>query len=208
MGLVKRVGAASADLDRRSRARDVAGLMAGLADDDADVRRWSALDLAHHPEATGALVGRLEVEADRAVRDAVLTTLAGFDSLEAAAGLAPHLRSEDAALRTAVVSALAGMPTAAPSVVPALLDDADPDVRILTVMVLGQLRAQQVPGWLLEVLRTDEHPNVCAAALAELAELVEPSMAGVVAAVAARFPDDPFLAFTADALLDRLGATS
>lgn len=210
MGLVKRAAVAAADIDtdvaeRRAAGRDVPGLIATLVAPgaDADARRWAALDLAGEPEAVHALCAAVAAEGSRAARDAMLTALVETGGEDVVRALVVHLRSAGAELRNAVVEALAQIEATA-LVVPELLADPDPDVRILTVMALASLRSPLVPSWLLSVVREDEHANVCGAALGELAEVGDASMLAAVETLPARFPQDPFIAFAARSVAERL----
>jgi len=197
-------GAGEGQPDRRHRRRDVPGLVAGLNAADPETRRRAAVDLADEPDGVPALVARVGVERDPAVRDTVLTQLARLDSPEVATGLVPHLGSDDAGLRNAVVVAMAQMPRSVPPLVPGLLADPDPDVRILTIMMMAGLRVAELEGWLVGVLEHDTHTNVVASAVSELVPIAGPEAVDVLEAVPARFPDDPFLAFTVRAALARL----
>jgi hypothetical protein len=62
--------------DECEQPRDVAALVGQLGDPDPTARRWAARDLQPHPQGTAALVGRLQVEQDSAVREVILTALA------------------------------------------------------------------------------------------------------------------------------------
>lgn len=204
MALVKRAQAAPQEgADRRNRERDVPGLLAALEHTDPDVRRWAALDLAGKPEATEALSARLATEESRAARDAIVTALVQTGGEPVARALVPHLRSEDAAVRNAAVGALALIEATA-MVVPELLADPDPDVRVLCVMVLASLHDPRVPDWLLSVIEGDDHANVCGCAVDVLAEVGEPGMCDALEALPARFPSDPFLPFAVDLAVKRL----
>ncbi|MBG0818596.1 HEAT repeat domain-containing protein [Planomonospora sp. ID82291] len=179
-------------------------LIAALADADAERRRRAVLGLGGVGAAIPAVLERVH-DGDAAVREAALTVLAAHDSAEVAAGLAVHLRSEDAALRTAVVEALAAMPTGVLPLLAQLVLDPDPDVRILTAMVLAHLPSPQAVRWLVEMISADRHPNVVAAAVDALLPLAGAEHAPLLRAARTRFADDPFLRFTIDAALPRLG---
>lgn len=190
----------------RAHARDAAGLLRQLKRGDAEQRRWAARDLAGHPEAAAALGEQLLAEADPRVRDAILVSLSTLANEAAAAALLPLLRSDDAMLRNGAIEALGGMPQAVAPRVAALLRDADPDVRILTVNLLGELRHAQVVPWLLQVLAEDSAVNVVAAALEVLAEVGEPAHVPALQAVQRRFRDDPFITFAAEMARERVEA--
>ncbi|MEV0565983.1 HEAT repeat domain-containing protein [Dactylosporangium sp. NPDC050588] len=198
MGLVRRQ---TAEVTRQA---DPGTLQDRLADPDPEQRRRAALDLDGHAEAVPALLARVPAETDLAVRDAVLTTLAAIDHADVAAGLVPHLSSDDAALRSAVAGALSAMPASVPALLPALLADPDHDVRIMTAMVLADLPHPGAADWLAEIVATDRHANVVAAAIDALLPMAGPQHAAVLRAAQERFPKDPFLHFTIDAALPAL----
>jgi len=175
--------------------RPLDAVLAELTGDDPELRRRAVLLLADRPGALPALIARVGVEPDRTVLEALCTQLARHDRPEVVDGLVRHLASDDAGLRTVVVDVLARTPTATARRIPQLMADPDPDVRILTVMMLGQLRLAEVEGWLAELVRTDPHPNVVSAAIGELALLAGERSEADLDAARARFPADPFIAF-------------
>ena len=97
------------------------------------------------------------------------------------------------------------MPRTAAPLIEDLLVDPDSDVRIFAVNILQSLKSPTVPDLALKVISTDPHVNVCAAAVDVLAEVGRPEMAGALRNVAARFPDQPFLAFAVRTALKRMG---
>lgn len=170
-------------------------------------RREAALVLDGVAEAVPALLDRLDVETEPAVRDAILTTLEGHDTPAVAARLARHLASEDTGLRTAVVEALAAMPGSAPALMPDLLADPDHDVRVLTAMILADLRHAEAESWLVAMISGDSHPNVVTAAIDALLPSARAEHAPLLRQAMQRFPDDPFLRFTVTNALPRLVVT-
>jgi hypothetical protein len=179
-------------------------LITALADDDPELRRRAVLELGDRPEGLPVLVRRVGSEPDRTVRAALCTQLARHDVSEVVDGLIEHLGSDDAGLRVAVAGVLSRTPIATSSRIPELLVDPDPDVRILTVMVLAGLRSSGVEGWLTGLVRTDPNPNVTAAAIGELAALVGPACEASLRVALDRFPDDPFIAFSVERALTAL----
>jgi hypothetical protein len=155
-----------------------------------------------------ALLGeRLVAEPDPGVRSALLTGLAAVGTAGAVDALLPQLRSDDAALRNGAIEALAAMPEAVAPRIAALLDDADSDVRIFTVNLLADLRHDDVPRWLVEVLRDDAEVNVVAAAIDALAEVGRPIDVPALRAAGARFPGNDYVAFAVDLAVDRIEST-
>jgi HEAT repeat protein len=200
-------GIALRRIEPRDYPRDLDGLCAQLADADAGVRRWAARDLAAHAEAAPRLAARLLGEADASVRAVIFSSLASIGGVAVVEAVLPLLRSEDAALRNAAIELLAGLPDAVAPRIEALLNDADSDVRIFSVNLLGLLPHPRVPQWLAQVLQRETEANVVGAALEVLAEVGGPEMLEPLRQTRARFADDPFIAFAADLSLQRMAAT-
>ena len=121
-----------------------------------------------------------------------------------ARSLAAHLTSDDAGLRGAVVEALAAMPVGVLPMLPGLTADTDPDVRIMTALILADLQDPSAASWLIRMVTDDPHPNVVATAIDALLPLVGEEGAELLRQVGERFPADPFLRFTVDVALARL----
>lgn len=189
----------------RALPRDIEGLCAQLHLGNEAERRWAARDLAGVAAAVPVLGRRLRDEADPRVREALFTSLCASAGEAAVDELLPLLRGDDAQLRNGAIEALAAMPRAVGPRIAALLRDADPDVRILTVNLLGELRHEQVTPWLLQVLREDAEVNVVAAAIEVLAEVGGPEHVPALHDAVRRFPADPFIAFAAEAAAGRAG---
>ncbi len=191
---------------QRAYVRDTAGLVEQLGDDDPTARRWAARDLALHPEASAALCARLKEEADLSVRSAMFTSLSTMGGPEVAETMIGLLRTEDAGLRNGAIEVLAGLPDAVAPRIEALLHDADSDVRIFTVNLLGDLKHPRVPTWLTQVLLEDAAVNVVGAALEVLTEVGTVESVPVLRATASRFPDDAYIGFAVDLAIERIGA--
>lgn len=191
----------------REHARDLHGLGAQLRTGDAEARRWAARDLAAHPGAQPLLGSALLSEPDPSVREALFTSLASLGGEPAVDALLPLLRSEDARLRNGAIEALAGMPQAVAPRVTRLLHDGDVDVRIFTVNLLGELRHDDVPAWLVQVLQHDADVNVVAAAIEVMAEAGAPSHLPALRAARRRFADNEFIGFAADMAIERIEST-
>ncbi|WKB56098.1 HEAT repeat domain-containing protein [Eleftheria terrae] len=193
-------------VEARSYARDAEGLLAQLQDADPVVRRWAARDLASCAQSAPDLCARLQVETDPTVRSVLFTSLACVGGDDTVAGLLPLLRSEDAALRNGAIEVLARLPDAVLPHLDALLHDADGDVRIFAVNLLGDLPHPDVPLWLERVLHEEAAVNVVAAALEVLAEIGTPDSLGALVAARRRFADDPYIGFAADLAQSRIEA--
>jgi HEAT repeat protein len=197
MGLVRRT-------TRQREDVPPAPALSALDSGDPEVRRRGALDLGARPDAMSALLRHLADESNAAARDAMLTVLAAQDSDAVARGLVTHLSSEDPALRTAVVDALATMTRAVPPLLPQLTTSSDPDVRILSTMLLASLAHPAVVPALEAMIATDPHANVVSAAIDALLPVATTRHIGLLEDVLARFPEDPFLQFTISGVIPRL----
>lgn len=194
-------------IEARSYRRDTAGLCAQLKAPDVSTRRWAARDLADHPEAVAALCEHLRQEPDLSVREVIFTTLESLGGPTCVAAIVPLLRSEDANLRNSAIELLSQLPHDVAPWVDRLLADADPDVRMFTVNLLGELKHPDVQRWLGQVLDQDPHINVAAAALEVLTEVGTPASLGVLARAQRRFASDPFMAFAAELAIQRIEAS-
>lgn len=183
-------------------------LLSRLDDPDPDQRREAALGLDGVAEAVPALLGRVGAEPDPRVLESILTTLAAHDTDDVAGGLAVHLASDEASLRTAVAAALATMPRSVPALLPALLAAPDHDVRVMTAMVLADIQHPEAHAWLLRMIEEDPHPNVVTGAIDALLPSATAEDVPLLEQAVARFPDDPFLRFTVQAALPRLYGTA
>jgi len=206
MGLKKLADAPALRLiEGREHERDLPGLIAQLSEADAAVRRWAARDLAALPGAVPALAARLSDEPDPSVRSALFNSLARLGGDSVVTSLLPLLRSEDPGLRNGAIEVLSGLPDAVAPHIEALLHDADSDVRIFTVNLLGDLRHARVADWLAQVLLNDPAVNVVGSALEVLAEVGTPDSLPALRSAAQRFSDDAFIVFAIDFATERIG---
>lgn len=190
----------------REHARDFPGLSQQLTSADPVQRRHAARDLARMPQASPVLGQALAKETDPSVREALFTSLGTLADDSAVQALIPLLRTEDAALRNGAIETLSGMPQAVGPSIQRLLQDADPDVRLFTVNLLGDLRHAEVNAWLCQVLRQEPEINVVAAAIEVLAETGSAGERAALLGARDRFSDDPFIGFATQVALERIEA--
>lgn len=183
---------------------DLEMLLAGLRSEDADLRRMSARDLVAFPQACQALGDQLLLEENSEVLDSILNTLGQQGTPLAVEQILPCLRSANTFKRNQAIEVLKGLATEVAPFMEELLQDPDPDVRIFTVNVLESLRHPQVVAWLLDVVQTDPHINVCATALDLLAELGDESCLAALEEAAKRFPEEPYFEFTINMAIQRI----
>lgn len=204
MGLLK-ARAERRMASRPGRARPTeAALLADLAAADPGLRRAAAQALGAHPAAVPALRAALSAETKRPVQEALLAALTDIASADAVAAMLGLLRAEDAWLRNAALTALQeiGAPAAAP--VRAVLDAADPDLRMAALLALAGLRCPEAEAWTIARLEQETEVNVCATAIEVLDRIGGPASAPALDRLAGRFAAEPFLAFAARAVRDRL----
>ena len=202
MGLLKARGDAAAP---RARRRAGKALVADLSAADPVARRAAARELGHHPDAVPALRAALGAEAEKPVQEALLAALIEIATPESAAALLALLRVKDAWLRNAALEALQEPRAADETAVRALLDDADRDMRIAALVVLPGLRCQEAEDWVVALLDREAEANVCAAAVEALDQIGGPAALPALDRLALRFAAEPFLAFAARAVRERLG---
>jgi HEAT repeat protein len=182
---------------------------ADLRDGSTDQRWTAARVLGDTPDGIPALAQALPCEPDPHVREAIFTSLARLGTPASLAAVLPHLRAEDATMRTAALDALRAMPAVVHPILPALLVDADPDIRILSCDLARDLPSAEATSLLCGLLDRDPHPNVCAAALDVLADISDATDGATLvclARCASRFPDDRFLAFAVQIAAGRIAA--
>jgi HEAT repeat protein len=180
------------------------GAAADLFGASPDARWAAARCAAGQPELVPHLARALAGERNENVRQAIVTSLVCIGTAEAAASLLPHLRSDEANLRTIALDGLRAMPELAKACLRDLLEDADPDVRLLACDLARDLPGRDVPALLCSLLGSDESPAVCAAAIEALVEIGDATAIPALELCAARFRDDPFLPFAIDVALERL----
>ena len=181
------------------------GNLSLLASGSPDERWAAARAAAGGPGDVETLTAALSVEADTRVREAIFTSLARIGGAESVDAVLPHLRSDDANLRTSALDALRAMPASAASRLPALLQDEDADVRLLACELARGLPSAEATAILCGLLEREEQANVCAAAVEVLAETGGPEALPALDRCAERFRGDPFLGFAIRAAADRIG---
>ena len=172
----------------------------------SDARWAAARAAAGRPDGVAVLAAALAREDDPRVREAIFTGLARTATPESAAVVVPYLRSEDAALRTGAIDALRAMPLATSVHLAQLLADPDADVRLLSCELVRGQPEEEANRLLCDLLQAESEKNVCAAAIEVLAESGRPEALPALARCAARFSDDPFIAFSVKIASDRIVA--
>jgi hypothetical protein len=204
MGFVKISATDISTDDQRHNDRSYLGLLDSLQSTDEMTRRWAARDLAAFPQASVALMQQLTQEPDRSVREAIFVSLTQIGDQIAVDGLITCLRSEVVNLRNDAIEAMKLMPDAVAPMMQGLLHDSDPDIRIFAVNILESLRHPKVESWLIDVITTDPHLNVCATALDLLAEVGSQQAIEPLQQLKQKFADEPFVQFAIDIALTRI----
>jgi HEAT repeat protein len=174
-----------------------------LASASAD-ERWAAARAASDTAAISSLAEALAHERDARVREAIFTALARIATPESANVVMPYLRLDDANTRTGAMDALRAMPDACQLFLLGLLQDPDPDVRLLACDLVRAAGGADGPRWLCALIESEPQVNVCAAAVEALGDIGDATAAPSLSRCAERFPDDPFLGFAIKVVADRL----
>lgn len=174
-----------------------------LREGDVEARWSAARSLGPSPGDVATLAAALSSEQEPRVREAIFTSLATIGSLQSCQALLPSLRSEDAGLRTGALDALSAMP-AARQVLPELLADPDPDVRLLSCEIARNVPAGEAQALLCALIETETNVNVCAGAVEVLAEMGGQGAIPSLIRCAERFAQDPFLTFALKVAQQRL----
>jgi HEAT repeat protein len=180
----------------------------GLSSANPDERWAAARAGAQAPQGTEALASALRTERDSRVREAMFTSLARIGSSQSVSYIVEFIRSDDASLRAAALDALRAKPEPIRVHLPALLNDRDSDVRILSCELARSLPSEEATTVLSELLAREDQPNVCAAAIDVLAEAGRPEALSTLEACAVRFKDTPFLIFAIKIAKERIKAQS
>jgi HEAT repeat protein len=173
---------------------------------DAGERRRTARELSSDPAAATALADRLVIEPEHAVREALFGSLVAIGGTLVADLVARLLRSQDAGLRGDAVEALKQLDEAAVPTLDVLLNDPDPDVRLLAVEVTRAWPSALAAPRLRNVIENDPHVNVCGAAIDVATEVGTVDLLGPLARLRIRFASDTFLCFAIDTARDRIDA--
>jgi HEAT repeat protein len=189
-----------------SEPLDSGRIAAAISGGDVDERWAAARAAADLPSGVEILSKALATETTSRVREAIFTGLARIRTPASAAAAVPYLRSDDPDIRTGALDALRAMPDATAPHLAGLLHDVDADVRLLACELLRNQPVEAAHALLFSLLASEPQANVCAAAIEVLAEIGSPSALPVLAQCAARFPDDPFLAFAIGMASDRIGS--
>jgi len=167
--------------------------------------RWlaarSAYDITDSAKVLGEALAR---ESDVRVREAIFTSLARISTAECVELVLPFLRSDDAHLRTGSLDALRAMKVVIAPYLQRLLEDSDPDVRLLACELARSLPADEATRRLCALLDSEHEPNVCGAAVEVLAEIGGAEALPVLARCEERFRAIPFLAFSIKLVADRI----
>src|SRR5688572_3393088 len=177
--------AAAAGVDTEAVVRALAG--------GTDDERWAAARAAADlPASVPALKAALAREQSAAVREVLFSALVRIASPQSVETVLPFLRSNDAQVRTSASDALVAMKGAAWPYLPALLNDQDPDVRILACNLVREMPQGEAVRLSCERLDAEREANVCAAVVEVLAEIGGAEALPALTRCAARFGTTPF----------------
>jgi HEAT repeat protein len=187
----------------------VEGIEAGLASLESQERRDAVRQVNLLPEAekhnfADALINLISCEQISAVSEAAFDALTHALSSDSVAKVFTFLESESPLLRNQAIELLQRVPTLLEPHVETLLGHDNPDVRIFTVDILGQLPHEHVPEWVVHVLENDKHINVLGAAVDRATQLSDPRLLAPLKKVRSAFKDEAYLTFACDLAIKRL----
>jgi len=185
----------------------LAEVLARLGSANPDERWAAARAAAGLPDAAAALAAALPQESDSRVREAMLTGLARIGTRDSLAGLLSMLRSHDGALRMGALDALRSSASPPRELLAQLLQDPDPDVRILSCELARSLPGAEASASLCALLAREPEVNVCAAAVEVLAEVGDESALPALDACGRRFAHVPYMGFAIRLATERIAAT-
>jgi HEAT repeat protein len=188
----------------KSADDDLSFHVAALSSSDVEGRWKAARALGGHPTAVPALAHALGIEQVARVRQAMMTALMRIGDEASVRVLLPYLRSQDAGQRATAIETLQALPDAIMPFIATLFEDSDTDVRILATELARNMSAKDASRILCRLLESEQHPNVCAAAVDVLAEVGTRDAVPTLKACAERFFNTPFLPFAVAAAIARI----
>lgn len=207
MPLIRRPAGPSGDKPAEAAPDPTA--IPGQLREGSEEERWAAARVAAQlPDGVELLSSALANEKAPRVREAMFTGLARIATPAAAQAVLPFLRADDAHVRTEALDALAAMKAVVWPCLPALLRDADTDVRILACELARSMPADEAARLFTGVLESEPQPNVCAAIVEVLAEIGGTEVLPALERCGERFRTTPFLVFAIRTAADRIRAQS
>lgn len=189
-----------------ANAPDATGVLKSLTSPDVD-ERWKAARAAADISGAAVVLGKaIPNESDARVREAMFTSVARSRAPESVDVLLGLLRSDNANFRTGALDAMRAMGPAVLDKLPAILHDADSDIRILSCELLRHLPGDAATELLCDLLDGEQDVNVCAAAVDVLAEVGGTAAIPALERCEARFAPSPFLSFAIKTAAQRITA--
>ena len=172
---------------------------------DPEIRRRAA-QTVRGADAVPALITALEAENKRVVRAAMFNALRDIGGAAVAGALTPLLGSEETDIRNGAVAVMKTLGSDVGDIMPGLLQQDDPDIRIMAIDILQDLGHPSAPDWLETVLKQDLHANVVGAAIDRMVEIGTTDHCDALRSAAERFADDPFISFATDQAIKAIEA--
>ncbi|MBF0613234.1 MAG: HEAT repeat domain-containing protein [Magnetococcales bacterium] len=176
----------TSEINRRSVLRGPGGLLDQLEDPRPQVRRWAVRDLSQFSEAVKPLLTCLQRENDPGVRESIFTALLLIGNEKVARGVVALLKSDDAGLRNGAFDMLMEMPPFAGLVIPDLLADPDPLLRVYGVELVRRLQPPNTVEWLSAMINREDNENVLASLIDCVAALSLNTLANKVGSITSK----------------------
>ncbi|HED13871.1 MAG TPA: HEAT repeat domain-containing protein, partial [Gammaproteobacteria bacterium] len=183
--------------------------------EDEDERCFAAEDLiafGDDPEVTAALVDALTNSSSRPVQEVACASLISIDNEDVIRRIAGLMGCVDAYVRNVASDILAEATEVPDALFFEMIKSEDPDMRIFTVVTVGNRRVRTLLPLVVEVLFNDKEVNVVAAAIDVIGNLgcrsdrSEPDRSDIRAlkAAAQRFQNVPYITFAVADAIDKL----
>jgi len=180
-------------------------LLEQLCGSDVELSHQAAERLAKESDETlsDAIINLNECQ-DEFVIDILLLEGQQRASDMVVSAMSDLLASEEPGVRNRALELMSQMPEQVLPIMPELLANPDKDVRILSMNMLNYMPNHQIVPLLLKVIAEDAEINVVAQAMDTLSGAADASVLSAVEGVKARFPDESYIQFLADNLIDQL----
>ena len=174
--------------------RGVTELLSDLRAESPATRRVAARELSAHPEAASALIECFGMEADRAVREVIGTSLVSIGSADAPERIGALLRADDATLRNDARELMLLLP-GTEQIARELLSDPEPEVRMFAVESLISRLGAGAADELSELLDREGDVNVIGHICEKLGEIGAMRHIDMLQSLRERVEPDGFLSF-------------
>jgi HEAT repeat protein len=190
-----------------AKVADTTNYSDAMTSADAEIRWTAARALAGKADSVPALAAALSRESVPHVREAIMTSLMRIGDEASVKTMLPYLRSDDAGIRAVAIETLQALPGAIAPFMRPLFRDSNSDVRLLATELVRNMPPADATPLLCDLIKHEDNPNVCAAAIDVLTEVGTAEAIPVLEECAARFSTTPFLPFAVSVAISQISGT-